>query len=286
MANLILLPCSNTYISSGKPDLNFMHSNLLYIGTDSSGAVYRALILFDLCSLPQDMVVESAVLRIYAGYSAERSRPGFFSPYIITTSWDEESVNWQNQPCTNLSVSGKPVEISSYGWYSMDITSIVQLWILGDGNNNGLMIKSSEDKRLDIKSFHSFKSYYYRNYRPHMEIKFNYKNSFAMSGRGTSNVLESYRTGNTLSFSSWQDTSNYSMYTFFIQNHGNNAASVMVQISPDRAAACDEIEIYNIAPGTVEAVVPQKFGFYTRLAFKSFFYERPTDIKIWFQAQV
>lgn len=286
MTHLSLLPSQNTYISSGKPDANFSKSNVLYAGVDSQGSVQRALLSFDLCLLPSDIVIDAAVLRMYADNISERTIPAFITPYILTSSWDEKDVNWSNQPVKNTSLAGKTVEVLSYGWYNWDITNIMQVWILNSGSNSGLILESMEDGTRDIKKFHSARSYYYRNYRPYLEIRYSYKNSFSLSSRNTVNVFETYNTLDLLSFSAWQNTSIYSMYTFFIQNTGQNAAQVFIQISPDRTAVYDEAGCSNIPPGSVEAIVPQRFGFFSRVAFKSSFFARSTTLKIWFQAQV
>lgn len=286
VTNLTLIPAQNTYVSSGKADKNFSSSNVLYAGSSASNFLYRTLLYFDMHLVPHNVEIESAILNMYAEYINTRNSSGFFTPYILTSSWDVEQVTWNSLPAFNSSIAGKTVEISTYGWQGWDITNIVKLWSANQSENYGLLLTSTEDIKNDIKKFHSLKSYYYRQYRPFLEIKYDFKSNFTLSSRGIVDVCEQRKTDNEYLFSEWQNTSIYSTYTFFVQNMGSHPATIFVQISPDRRAVVNEPFMICVAPGAVEALVPQKFGFFTRLAYRSSFHGRSTSLKIWFQAQV
>lgn len=287
MANLMLTPSENVYISNKKPDKNFSNSSVLYAGTDMQKSFFRALLCFDLSLLPNDIIIEAAALRMYAGQSSEGTVSGFFTPYAITAGWCEKEVTWDNQPEINLSIAGKTVEVAGTGWHTWDVTHLAQVWILGDDRNHGLMIKSQErEESLDLKKFISVKSYYNRTYRPQMELRYNYKNVYTLGARNTSNSYEFFKTSDLCMSTAWKNTSIYSIYTFFVYNSGSNPVHIHVQVSPDRSAVFNEAAEYIVAPGITEAIVPQRFGFFTRLAYKSVFFNRNTTLKVWFQAQV
>lgn len=286
MAGLVLLPSQNSYISNNKPESNFSNSSVLYSGINAKGFIFRSLLLFDLILLPQDTLLESAVLSLYTDLGGVKNDAGFFTPYIITSSWNQNEVTWNNQPEINASIAGETKEIIKSGLCSWDIKSIVQVWILNSSKNFGLMLKSSENAAGDIKRFHSLTDYYYKNYRPFIEIRYSHRNQVSIGSRTTTSTIEVSKTSDECKFSSWQTTAAYSTYTFFVQNLGQNPVCVHLQISPDKEAIKNESFVINIPPGNVEALVPQKFGFFTRVAFKSSFSGRSTNLKIWFQAQV
>lgn len=286
VTSLVLPHLKSTYISSGKPDVNFSTSNYLYIGTDNHKSDQRTLMSFDLDLLPMDIIVESALLKMYADISVDKSEASYFTPFLITSCWEEENVTWNLRPQINTSIEGETVQVSSSEWYTWDITNIAEIWINNRKDNNGLMIIASDDKIGNVKRFHSSKGFYYKNYRPVLEIKYDFKNRFLISSRSTVNNIKNHITEDTICFSSWQNTSIYSTYTFFVQNIGNYPADIYVQVSPDRTAIFEEQAMYNIAPGCTEAIVPQRYGFFSRLAFKSYFLGRKTSLMIWFQAQV
>lgn len=285
MPSLVLLPKHNTYISSRKPGKNFITSNYLYAGTEFQGSIHRILLEFDLGPLPEGIIVNSANLKIYADYM-EKGKHGFFAPYIIITHWNEMQVTWDTQPQIDTSAAGNTIEVLSYGWYTWNITSVVQFWSQNKENNHGLLIKSLEDETIDLKRFYSLRTHAYNSHSPCLEVNYSAANIVTLYSRRTLSQLEKCYTDDECSFSLWQNTSIYKTYTFFVQNLGCNPISAHVQISPDKHVVFNEAAVFNIAPNTTETIVPQRYAFFTRLAFKSYFAESNNNLKIWFQAQV
>lgn len=285
MGSVKLCASENTYISSKNPIENYGGSRAVYAGMDSSNAVYRTLLYFDLSTIPGDVQIESAVLRMYS--VQDRTSAGQFTACMIESSWDPDNVTWNSQPPIQPPVSGNTVKISASGWYSWNITSMVQLWLADRQRNYGLMIISREDEEnFDTHQFHSAQTYFYKEYKPVLEIEYRHKNAVVLSARDTANIIETIYACERNKYSAWQNTSVYSLYTFFVQNRGQYPACIRVQISPDKAAAFDEAAEYLVNPGNVQAIVPQRFGFYTRLACKASLYNRNTKLKVWFQAQM
>jgi hypothetical protein len=285
VANLVVHPSQNVFISSGKPHTNFAWSDLLFIGMGSHCCVKRMLIKFDLSLLPPDISIVKCSLKIYAN-NYRHTKASIVTPYALDSDWNEKTVDWNNQPDINKSIIGKTGEVTSTGWYGWDITDIVKTWILDKNNNYGLMLKSYEHKHKDIKLYYSSENFKYKCCSPVLEIKFKKNNSFILFSRCTKNNHKVYKTSDNLKYSFAQNTSAFSMYTFFAKNIGNNPVSVFVQVSPDKHSTFDEAAIYNIPPGKTEAIVPQRYGAYSRLAFKSSASGGNTKLKVWFQAQV
>jgi len=99
------------------------------------------------------------------------------------------------------------------------------------------------------------------------------------------NICEEFVTDDEICYTDWIDTSNCTMYTFFIQNIGFRPAYARAQVSPDKISIINDPDIAEIAPCETRAIVTQKYGFYTRIAFKSLNLLNKTNLKIIFQAQ-
>ncbi len=281
MGSIKLCASNNTYISSKNSTENYTSSRSVYVGMTSSDAVFRALLYFDLSTISGDIQIESAVLKMYSVQGSTCADK--LNPYMIESKWDPDNVTWHNQPSIQPSVPGNAIELSTSGWYSWDITSMVQLWLRDSQRNYGLMIKSGENEgNLNIHQFHSSQTYIYKDYKPVLEIGYSHKSTVVLGSRDTANIIETIFACERSKYTAWQNTSVYSLYTFFVQNKGPYPACIRVQISPDKAAVFDEAAEYEVDSGNVQAIVPQRFGFYTRLACKA----GCSTLRVWFQAQI
>lgn len=104
-------------------------------------------------------------------------------------------------------------------------------------------------------------------------------------GDKVTNKCGEYVTENTINFTEWFNTSNCDVYTFFIHNIGFRAAYIYAQVSPDKTSIINDPYSREILPGETQAIVTQKYGFFTRIAFKSLVIDNKTKIRIIFQAQ-
>ncbi|MDD3013999.1 MAG: DUF6385 domain-containing protein [Candidatus Gastranaerophilales bacterium] len=100
------------------------------------------------------------------------------------------------------------------------------------------------------------------------------------------NKCEEFITSNETSFTGWLNTSNCVTYTFFIHNIGFKPAYICAQVSPDKVAIINDPYVTEIAPKETIAIVAQKYGFYTRIAFKSLNLFDSTNLRVIFQAQL
>ncbi len=283
MASLGLHASKNTYVTEMRPDKNFYPEKAGYCGVDKKNNRYRYLIYFDLSALPLGIDLDSAVLKLYAPQNSGLNDYGNFTPSMITSSWNEDTVSWDTMPQCSTAILADAVRVGYPGWYQWDITKMAQMWTSNSHNNHGLVLKSLEDRQNDIKEFYTS---YCQYCKPSLEIAYHSRPSVKLDSRGITNAAEEYGTKNELSYTNWVNTSSYSMYTFFLQNRGDSPAEAFVQISPDKLAIADERCIYGIDPDRTEAVVPVKYGFFTRIAFRSTGNNKHTRLQIWFQAQV
>ncbi len=286
MAELLLRPSKSTYISNEAPDKNFATADYLYVGTDFNCCEYQTLLKFDLCLLPKNVSITAANLRMYSDSIARGSLAGFFTPYAIKSFWNDTQVTWDTQPGINESITGDCTIVSSRGWYGWDITNITKPWLINKHNNHGLLLKTQEESIVDIKRFLTYKTQPNDSCGPSLYLEYETSNTRTLCSRCVKNSLKSYRVNDKLSFSSWQNTSTYSMYSFFVQNMGPNPVDVYIQMSPDRTTIHDDSAIFTIEPSATEIIVSPKYTFFTRLAFKQRSTRDSSTLNIWFQAQV
>ncbi len=122
--------------------------NAAYTISGSNGGlnVNRALIDFDLTSIPKGSIITSANLNLYA-----IGQLGILNGHVgnnnnsvlqrITEDWKEDKVTWNAQPSTtNINQVSLPASNNSLEDYlNIDVTSLVQDLI--DNNNYGVLLK-------------------------------------------------------------------------------------------------------------------------------------------------
>ncbi len=276
----------NTFITDLRPDRNFCSSSVVYCGKNSDERIFRLLIEFDLSRLPAHISLESAILALHVQYDSEMNEPGIFTPYLIKSGWDENQVTWDTQPRFDTSIAGSARKVQSSGYHSWDISDIVLQWISNGGKNHGILIKSEENEKNDRKGFYSSVNRRHYSCRPYLEISYDLKPSVVLDSRNTVSISAEHETGDELRFTAWRNTSVYSTCSFFAENNGDFPAEIFVQISPDMETVISEPPVFTLEPGMADALIPRKYGAYSRLAFKSASRGRGTSLKIWFQAQV
>ena len=154
-----LTAAQDTYISTNSPTLNYGASGSLVV--DYSGASIgdiRALLQFDLSSLPTTTTIASATLQMMATtLSGPASNLGV---YQLTESWVEGSgsgtagaANWtERQPGTAWTTAGgsfnatvvASLSPTATGLHSWDLTALVRSWVSGATVNNGLILGSPD----------------------------------------------------------------------------------------------------------------------------------------------
>lgn len=288
MTSMKLIPAQCACITTREnPDRNFTSADILLSGMDREKNIYRLLIAFDFSNMGPLAELEWAILYLYSDDSAFETARGKFTPYMLSSRWDPDTVAWDTQPARSSRLSGNTARVDCLGWYCWDISEMAKLWLSDPACNHGLILTSSEDKKNDLKQFYSLNHHpQYKCYRPYVEIKYTAKPSFILSSRKTINSSSEIETQDMLSFTQWENLAAYSMYTFFVQNEGPNPAHVFVQSSPDKCAVIDEPYMVNIEPGSTKAFVPQKYSYFYRLACKSLLPGKATKLKTWLQAQV
>ncbi len=135
-----------------------------------SAGTRRSLVEFDLSSIPANAVVKNASLSLYYnptngdGKHSQLSGSNEVLIQKVTEAWQENQVTWNTQPAATevgqVELAASTSETQDY--LDIDVKGLVQTMI-GDGNNNGFLIKlkteshyrrivfaSSDNKNADL----------------------------------------------------------------------------------------------------------------------------------------
>lgn len=107
----------------------------------------RSLLQFNLTSIPQNAKILSAKLNLYCNTTSAITQlhygPNAANLKRITSSWEENTVTWQNQPSTS-SVSQVLLMASTTNnqdYLNIDLTDFVTSWVADPSLNYGVMLQ-------------------------------------------------------------------------------------------------------------------------------------------------
>jgi hypothetical protein len=110
-----------------------------------NGADRRGMLKFDLSSIPSNATITSATL-----YLSEKDNKAGQTTYIyrVTSNWNENTVTWRSWTLLGGDFDNSVsyftfVPDQNNCMLTMDITSLVQLWVDGTYPNQGLMLYST-----------------------------------------------------------------------------------------------------------------------------------------------
>ncbi len=119
--------------------------------------VVRSVLEFDLSSVPNGATIDSAFLSLYAwdsnaGLGQHSTLSGSNECWIqrITSSWDESTVTWNDQPTTTIinQVAMAASTIPTQDYLDIDVTNLVQDMLDNPSSSFGFLI------RLQNESYH------------------------------------------------------------------------------------------------------------------------------------
>ena len=127
-------PTGDAYIYQGDPNKNFGSSPNLATGY-AGGNEMRMLIKWDLSSLPNNISISNAEIRLYQTTANSSITTDI---YRINSVWSEASVTWNNQSST-IGWYGSQTFSSTSGVKYIPATNLVNDWLTN--GNNGIMFK-------------------------------------------------------------------------------------------------------------------------------------------------
>ena len=125
----------------------------VYAGGDSSARYSRIYIQFSVSAIPSTAVIENAALRLNYSYSYSKDVQAPIGVYRVTSTWNESTVTWNNQPTFNTTVIDTVLvpTVGTFTFMSWDVTSLVKSWSLSHyvRNVNCGMVLMDTDESTD-----------------------------------------------------------------------------------------------------------------------------------------
>lgn len=163
------------------------YGNSLYLTTNGmSSAPERTLLQFDLSAIPAATVIDAAIFKMYLYFWCGKNDT--VKAYEVTSEWTEgdgatSGVTWnyrdKNGPVPwtaaggdyNTTTAGS-FNIKSTGWYSIDLTTLVQEWIDGSAPNYGIILAPPLSAGNHLNYYHSRENTYFANLRPGLTVTY------------------------------------------------------------------------------------------------------------------
>jgi hypothetical protein len=146
----------DTHIDAERPDIKDCYARILSIGNKGRR---RGLLRFDLASIPDNVIVESAKLRLYAAGWSNSGVTTTIGAFVLLrdwvtceASWNQASqgIEWGTVGCDNIATDRQvsPESTIAVGavkkWFELDVTAAVRGWKDGTLDNRGLILLNLE----------------------------------------------------------------------------------------------------------------------------------------------
>jgi Collagen triple helix repeat (20 copies) len=142
-------PSQDGFVSAAKPNTNYESNSPGSLAVQGSGSI--SFVQFNLSSLPPNTgtnLVNKATLRLFvSGITA----PGTFDVYLVTKSWNENTVTYTSAPTLGPIVASavSAAATTKNNFIEVDITSALQAW-LGGTQNYGIALVPSPLSTISV----------------------------------------------------------------------------------------------------------------------------------------
>lgn len=187
MANSLLAttvnitPSDDLWVISRSPDNNLRTFTEMRVGPRADEGKNRAILKFDLSTIPQGAVITSIKLYLYATQAAENTSD-FYDVYTAAgtgvTTWDYTTATWNSTQTdwTYTLVEDNEVFITQAGFYSWDITSSLSA---GDIVTFGILSKI-EEASTSQRAYFASSRYEDSDLHPYLEVTYTVPEPTAM----------------------------------------------------------------------------------------------------------
>ena len=162
----------DAYVFDNQPTLNY-NLDYLYTGISSIWTKWRSYLQFDLTVLPSNAVITGAKLGLF--YLSQTGANALnLSLYKLQSSWQEDTINWNNQPmCSNIAeatilLPDSPVNDFVY-W---QIKDLVEDWHDGSIPNNGILLRDNNESTNNGYVKFCSSDYSIENQRPKLVVNY------------------------------------------------------------------------------------------------------------------
>jgi hypothetical protein len=137
----------DVYVYENIPTQNYETSALTFVSGDGVGDRCRAYLQFDVSAIPSTAVILQANLGLYYISQSGTATAGTVGAYGVTSSWDETTITWDDQPsaaATTLDTYAMPASATSSFLY-WDIKALVRYWVDGSVTNYGIALVDTDE---------------------------------------------------------------------------------------------------------------------------------------------
>ncbi|MED4749963.1 DNRLRE domain-containing protein [Brevibacillus choshinensis] len=128
------------YVDSDAPNTSYETNTSLFVGTKgSTSSLYRSFLFFDLGLIPNNAIINSAVLKLY---KLTGNTNKIVRAHKVTSQWTE-GVTHNTQPSIG-SEYGSALTNATNTTYDIDLKALVQEWVDGTSKNYGIALKGDE----------------------------------------------------------------------------------------------------------------------------------------------
>ncbi len=143
-------PVFDAYIESCEKHRNFAGRSYLSVGTQQE-CRHRTIMRFDLHDLPEGVSIVSAYLKIHVYSYCCPGGPKIFQIHRITEPYEDDKVNWHNQPYYDPVAAGQfVVGHEANQSFVICLTALARKWQLGCYPNYGLLIRAQNEHRCNL----------------------------------------------------------------------------------------------------------------------------------------
>jgi hypothetical protein len=140
---------ADSWIEQSSPSSNKGSDGIMKVMSKSGNANLRALVRFNLPTVPAGCVLDTATLRLYAASASGSQRT--LQALRLNASWTEGGVNWSNQPATTGTAA---TTTSGSGYRQWTVTSAVGA-MYSSGSNNGFLIRDATEGQDAEQQLHA-----------------------------------------------------------------------------------------------------------------------------------
>jgi len=142
----------DTFVNSLSPDTNWGSYFMCDVGNTTT-AIVRSYIQFDLSSVPENARVVDADLQLYQ-YQTFGTEDFIVDLRKVTSEWQEGTINWNSQPTYSTEVEySSTITIGAVTWKFCDIDDLVQGWLDGTITNFGMVLKDTDESSVNAIAY-------------------------------------------------------------------------------------------------------------------------------------
>ena len=242
--------------------------------------VWRALLQFDISSLPPFLTIINSTLNLHPFYNGFPKRKKTIEAFQILSEWRQEKVCWEKQPLIGLTPVATNFIRQTSPFIGLDLTVLVNEWYTGHSANFGILLKMADEFQNNLIGFASGK-YYNSQFWPYLEVDF-LKPTSCGGGSEILDIALNLTAADTPRYTAPVNVLLFN-YTYQVANIGTSAARVYLEVSPNGAAWQRQTEITTVAPGELVTLVPNNVTKFSRMYYQSLNSGQRTALTVYIQ---